>query len=165
MLFRSSLTKIYSFHKKTFVTGNDVVEDYRITPQNFALAKSLCGDVSDNIPGVDGLGFKTVAKRLPILGTDNDIILQEVFDYCQSHSRESVIYRRILENKDLIERNWRLIYLDVSSLVPEQIKRIETQLGTPTHPGDRIALIKDLVKEGVGNFDVESLFYSFNCLN
>lgn len=159
-----SVTKIYSFHKKRFVTTDDVLEDFRISTTNFALAKSLCGDPSDNIPGVEGLGFKTVAKKFPFMGTDNNIILQDVVDYCHTHSRESVIYRRILENRQLIERNWRLIYLDVSSLTPEQIKRIETQLGTPPHRGDRMAMIRGLVKEGVGNFDVESLFYSFNCL-
>ena len=157
-------TKTYSFHKKCYITSQNILDEFRIAASNFSLAKALCGDPSDNIPGVKGLGFKTVAKKFPFLGSDNPIILQDIFDYCHSHSNDSVIYRRVLEHRDEVERNWRLIHLDVTSLAPEQIKRIETQLSTPPPPGDRMSLIRNLVKEGVGDFDVESLFYAFNCL-
>jgi DNA polymerase-1 len=158
------LTRTYSFHKKRYVTTQDVLEEFRISCVNFSLAKSLCGDPSDNIPGVEGLGFRTVAKKFPFLGSDNPIILQDIFDYCHSHAKESIIYRRVLEHCDEVERNWRLIHLDVTSLSPEQIKRIETQLSTSTPKGDRMSLIRGLVQEGIGDFDVESMFYAFNCL-
>jgi len=158
------LTRTYSFHKKRYVTTQDVLEEFRISCVNFSLAKSLCGDPSDNIPGVEGLGFRTVAKKFPFLGSDNPIILQDIFDYCHSRAKESIIYRRVLEHRDEVERNWRLIHLDVTSLAPEQIKRIETQLSTSIPKGDRMSLIRGLVQEGIGDFDVESMFYAFNCL-
>lgn len=157
-------TQVYSFHKKKRILPEDILEEFRISAKNFALAKSVCGDPSDNIPGVEGVGFRTLAKRFPILGTDNDILLQDLYDYASSHAKESIIYRRILESKDTIDRNWRLIYLDSSSLSPEQAKRIDTQLSTSPPPGNRFGLIKGLVSEGVGDFDTEGLFYSLGCL-
>lgn len=157
-------TQVYSFHKKRRVLPEDIVEEFRISARNFALAKAVCGDPSDNIPGVEGVGFKTLAKKFPILGTDNDVLLQDVYDYAASHVKESIIYKRILENRSLVDRNWRLIYLDSSSLSPEQAKRIETQLSTSPPSANKFGLIKGLVAEGIGDFDVEGLFYSLNCI-
>jgi len=157
-------TQVYSFHRKKRVLPEDIAEEFRISARNFALAKSVCGDPSDNIPGVEGIGFKTLANKFPILGTDNDVLLQDIYDYAASHVKESVTYRRVLENRDLIDRNWRLVYLDSSSLSPDQAKRIDVQLSTSPPPGNKFGLIKGLVAEGIGDFDVEGLFYSLTCL-
>ena len=40
----------------------DVLEKYGVTPTEFIDMKALMGDVSDNIPGVPGIGEKTAAK-------------------------------------------------------------------------------------------------------
>src|SRR5581483_7848319 len=55
-------TKVYSLHKKTFVTKETVMEEFRVQAKHFALAKALCGDNGDNVPGIKGVGFKTVAS-------------------------------------------------------------------------------------------------------
>ena len=39
--------------------AGDVLEKYRVTPQEFIDVKALMGDTSDNIPGVPGIGEKT----------------------------------------------------------------------------------------------------------
>lgn len=158
-------TQVYSFHKKIRILPEDILEEFRISARNFALAKAVCGDPSDNIPGVEGIGFKTLSKKFPILGTDNDINIQDLMDYASSHAKESIIYRRVLENRDLIHRNWKLVYLDTSSLSPDQANRIDTQLGTSPPSGNKFGLIKGLVAEGIGDFDTEGLFYSLGCLN
>jgi DNA polymerase-1 len=48
--------EIYNLHKKIIIKKEDVIKEYKITPQNFALAKAFCGDVSDNIPGISARG-------------------------------------------------------------------------------------------------------------
>lgn len=40
----------------------DVLEKYKVTPQEFIDVKALMGDTSDNIPGVPGIGEKTATK-------------------------------------------------------------------------------------------------------
>lgn len=157
-------TKIYSLHKKTYVTSPDVVEEFRVQPKNFAIAKALCGDPTDNIPGIKGMGFKTVAKSLPFLSMEEDVILEDVFKYCHSHSDDSVIFRRIIEQEGEIKRNWRLVHLDGSMLSQAQSSKVDHLINTFEPTTDRMGLIRSLVREGINDFDVESFFYAFNCI-
>lgn len=158
-------TQVYSLHKKTYVTPADVVAEFRVTASNFALAKALCGDPSDNVPGVKGLGFKTVSAKFPVLGTEQDITLQDVIDYAQAHRDDSVIYQRIVDQEADVRRNWRLVYLDGSMLSATQASSVDHVVGTFKPGIDKMALVKLLVKEGIGDFDVEGFFYAFNCVD
>jgi DNA polymerase-1 len=158
-------TKIYSLHKKIVLTAEDIFEEYRIKTHNFAIAKALCGDVGDNVPGIKGIGFKTAATKFPILGNDSEILLQEVIDFCHSHSSESTIYRRVLESEHDLKRNWRLVHLDGSMLSADQISRVQHVIDTFAPRVDRIGLIKALVKEGVNDFDIEAFIYAFRCVS
>jgi len=158
-------TKIYSLHRKTVLSSENVFEEYRIKTHNFAIAKALCGDPGDNIPGIKGIGFKTAMSKFPMLGSDSSVILQEVIDFCNTHSRESVIYRRVLENVEDLKRNWRLVYLDGSMLSANQVSKVQHVLDTFEPKVDRMGLIKLLLKEGITDFDTEDFFYAFNCVS
>jgi len=158
-------TKVYSFHKKTYVTEEDVLSEFRVTAHNFAIAKALCGDPGDNVPGIKGLGFKTVAKLYPFLGTEQHVLLQDVIDYAAAHSDESVIHRRVVEQQEDLQRNWKLVYLDGSMLSAHQQSQVDNVLSTSRPRVDRIGLVKQLVKEGIGDFDVEGFFYTFNVIH
>lgn len=158
-------TQVYNLHKKTYVTHETVYEDFKITSKNFAVAKALCGDISDNIPGVKGMGFKTAVKRFPFLGTDNEVLLQDVFDYCNSHVNETPIYKKILENIDDIKRNWKLMYLDGGMLSANQVSKIDNAINTFAPKIDKMRFIKQLVSEGIGDFDVHNFLHSFTCVD
>lgn len=155
-------TRIYSLHKKTYVTETDVLVEFRVMAQNFALAKALCGDPSDNVPGIKGLGFKTVAKMYPFLGTEQEILLQDVIDYAAAHREDSAIHQRVVQQQDDLRRNWRLVFLDGSMLSGTQQQSVDHLVSTFRPRVDRMGLVKQLVKEGIGDFDVEGFFYAFN---
>lgn len=157
-------SKIYSLHKKIYVNANDVFEEFRVQSKHFALAKALCGDKSDNVPGVKGCGFKTVAKLFPMLGTMEDLCLNDIFNYCHSHVDESRIYKRIIESIDDVKRNWRLVYLDGTMISSEQIQRIDNQLSTFKPHINRMEFMRKLIKEGVNDFNIDTFFYTFNCV-
>ena len=157
-------TRVYSFHKKAFVKEEDVLSEFRVTAQNFAMAKTLCGDPSDNIPGIKGLGFKTIAKLFPFLGLEEPVLLQDVLSYAESHKEDNHMYKRILDNQDVVQRNWKLVYLDGGMLTALQSSQVDNIINTFTPKIDKVGLVKQLVKEGLGNFDVEDFFYSFNGL-
>lgn len=158
-------TKLYSLHKKTFVTAESVMEEFRVKAKHFALAKALCGDPGDNVPGVKGVGFRTVAKLFPFLGLDEDVLLQDVLDYSNSHEEESRIYKRIVEASDDVRRNWRLVYLDGSMIPASQQHATDQRIKSFIPKMDRVAMVKLLVKEGINDFDVGDFFYAFNCIN
>lgn len=158
-------TKIYSLYRKRFVTRDDLFLEYRIKSHNFALAKSLCGDASDNVPGIKGLGFKGVAKKFPMLGGDEVVILQDLLDFATSHRGESQTYKRVSESTEIVKRNWQLVHLDGSMMSPDQTNKVDYALETFVPTVNKMALIKSLIKEGIPDFDVESFFYDLSCID
>ena len=159
------ITKIYNLHKKTYVTDKEVYKEFRVSPQNFAYVKALCGDASDNIPGIKGVGFKKVTQLFPFLGTNNDIVLQDVLNYAQSHVDESAMYQRVIDSWKDVKRNWGLVFLDGSMLALTQAQRVDHVIQTFKPTSDRMALMRLLIKEGIGDFDLDSFFYTFNCIS
>lgn len=157
-------TKIYSTHKKRFVTDDDVLKEYKIHVNNFAIAKSLCGDTSDNIPGVKGIGYKTLASKFPFLAKEETILLQDVLNFAVSHASESVLYKRVHTEAQLVQRNWDLVHLDGSMLSADQTSRLQNAIDTFEPHANRIGLIKSLIKEGINDFDVDRFFYDLSCL-
>ena len=63
------------------VKKNDVLKEFRISENNIAVAKAICGDKGDNVPGLERLGFKTLTKHVPMLGLENDVSLDDVFSF------------------------------------------------------------------------------------
>ena len=61
---------IYNPRLKDFVTKDNSVEKIGITHKNVVLEKILCGDVSDNIKGVKGIGEQTLIKLFPQIKTE-----------------------------------------------------------------------------------------------
>jgi len=158
-------TRIYSLQKKVILSKETVMEEFRVQAKHFALAKALCGDPGDNVPGIKGVGFRTVAKLFPFLGLEEDVLLQDVLDYANAHEDESRIYKRIIENQADVKRNWRLVYLDGSMVPAHQQAAVDSRVKEFVPRSDRVKLVKLLVKEGVNDFDTEDFFYSFHCID
>ena len=72
-------TIIYSPTWKKFVTEKEVIEKFNVSPQNFCLAKSICGDASDNIGGVPRAGFKSIASKFPQLREKECVTIGEIY--------------------------------------------------------------------------------------
>lgn len=65
---------IYNPRIKDFINKDNSVDKIGITHENVVLEKILCGDVSDNIKGIKGLGEKTLVKLFPqIKDTKTDL--------------------------------------------------------------------------------------------
>lgn len=157
-------TRQYSLHKKTFITRESVFDEFKIAANNFAIAKAICGDRGDNVPGIKGIGWRKVVKLFPFLGLDEDVILQTIFDYSHTHKSESRLYQRIIDNTKEIKRNWKLVYLDGNMIANNQIKRIDHSINTFKPTLDRMKFMKCLHAEGIDNFNFELISYVFNCI-
>lgn len=65
---------VYNPRMKDFVTKDNSIEKIGITHENVVLEKILCGDASDNIKGVKGIGETTLIKLFPqIKDTKTDL--------------------------------------------------------------------------------------------
>ena len=58
-----SKTVQYRPIQKELLNERSILEKFNIHPTNFAMARAMEGDKSDNINGIEGLGIKTISKR------------------------------------------------------------------------------------------------------
>ena len=61
---------VYNHRIKDFVTLKNALEKIGSRPDNVVLEKILCGDSSDNIKGINGIGEKTLATLFPNIKTE-----------------------------------------------------------------------------------------------
>jgi len=64
------------------LTWKKVVDDFGIHPNNFALARAMAGDKSDNISGVTGVGLKSVKKYLSFLSEEHSYYFEDIEKHC-----------------------------------------------------------------------------------
>lgn len=127
--FLSDKTSIYDWNKG-LVTADNWIEKYdkhgiNISISDYALAKSIVGDKSDNIVGVPGIGWKTVSKLFNIL-YDNSLNIDRnninnVTSYIDKLLVDNIISDKkniefltkmkdkLIENKDKIHNNMKVI--------------------------------------------------------
>lgn len=158
-------TKIYRLHKKDIVGTDDILKEYLIHPSNFALAKSMCGDASDNIAGVKGLGFKTAVKKFPMLSLPEPYILENIFSYAATRVKESHQYGKVVADADKIKINWKLINLNSSMISPAQLSKIDYRVDNYKPVIDRLEFRKKVIALGNVDFDIDTFLYSFLKLN
>lgn len=101
---------VYRPMEKEFYTEETVVEKFKMSPTNFILYKTLMGDNSDKVAGVKGLGPKKLYKLFPEL-SEKDMTLDDIYNICESKFKENVIYARIIQNIDALERNYKIMDL------------------------------------------------------
>lgn len=154
-------TIIWSPTSKDFVNEKKVIERFGIHPVNFYLAKSIAGDVSDNIPGVKGVAYKTLAKRFQKLGEAHELSLLDIIDESKkiSSNKGPKIFSNIIKEESLIKRNIKLILLDTNNLNIDQIKKLESDIENFTPKWDNIGMLKLLKDNSIQTIDVQKWNY------
>ncbi len=154
-------TIIWSPTLKKFVDTNRVIERFGIHPNNFFLAKSISGDPSDNIPGIKGVGYKTLSKRLPKLKEANEYILSDLIADAQSliKPKGPKAYENIVNGESLIRRNAKLVLLDTNNLSLEHIKKIESDIENFEPVWNNIGVHKILRESTITSIDPQRWNY------
>jgi len=115
----SDKTHVYSPTKKKIYTPKDVLEEYGISSTNFINYKVLLGDQSDNIPGIDGIGPKKLIKLFPELINDYRVTLESIIEKSAESINENKLYLSVIERRQQLLINEKLMSLDGSFLSPE----------------------------------------------
>ncbi len=116
--------EIYAPVKKKTFTKNNIFEEIKVLPTNFNLVKALLGDNSDNLPGVKGLGIKTVVAEFPKLLTEKTD-LDYIFKVAEEKLEGKKIFAKIIHSWDRVETNFKLMDLHDTSLDDKEIKYVE----------------------------------------
>jgi len=112
---------VYRPMEKKYYTEEVFKEKYKMSPQNFILHKTLLGDNSDKIKGVKGLGEKGLLKKFPEL-SERNLTFDDIFEICEKKFKEHVVYARIIQGVDDLEKNYKVMDLS-NPMIDENEKK------------------------------------------
>ncbi len=159
-------TKIWNPGKKVFVKTKNVIDEYNISPENFCLAKALNGDLSDNIPGVPNVGFKTLAKKFDFLSKKIELenILSESKEQINKSKKPLKIYKNIIDYENNIRRNLELVTLDNRLLSYSQVSSVLKILNEYKPKWNKMKFWKKYLDMELDGIDVEAICNNFSYL-
>jgi len=102
--------------QKKYLYKQNIVTEYGIHPVNFALARAIAGDQSDNLSGVPGVGLKTVSKRLPFFAEEKSVMIPQLIEFCENQTHSIKAFKAICEYEKLIKENYSLMQLYTATL-------------------------------------------------
>tara|TARA_Y100000310_G_scaffold152211_1_gene151735 strand:- start:1844 stop:2833 length:990 start_codon:yes stop_codon:yes gene_type:complete len=153
-------TIIYRPIQKEVLNKNNVIEKFDIHPTNFALARAIAGDKSDNLKGVDRVGLTTVAKRLPFLKEQKTYTIKDIFEYCKEQEGNIKAYNNIVEQIDVVEINYKMMQLYSPCMSVQGKNKIKWILDHFNYAFNKTQFLKMTVKDSFGAGDWTSLFAS-----
>ena len=134
---------VWSPTKKILYDKDRVLKEFGIPAHNLALYRALDGDKWDGIPGIAGWGAKTILKKVEALkDLDHIYNTEELLQYAEKYD-----IKKLIENKDIVERNYALMQLndvDISQSVKTLIdKKIEEKIPRLTKYKVQVMVLED----------------------
>ena len=147
--------------QKQYVNMNNVIEDFGIHPNNFALARAISGDKSDNLPGIPGVGMKTIAKRFQFLKNEKQYLLDDLIKYSDSLEEKAKVHKVIRENKELVQTNYKMMQLSSPMLNFQDTQKIKYVFDNHVPEFNGTEFQKLAIKEGFPQVNFADLFTTF----
>jgi 5'-3' exonuclease len=110
-----------------------LLEEFGVHPNNYVVYRTFTGDKSDNIPGVDGFGPKTILKALPELASNKEFTLENMVDKCKTKilMDQPKHYDKILSNYSTIDKNYRLMNIKLLNIPAQTASTIRGIMQEP----------------------------------
>ena len=153
---------VYNPRIKDFITKENAVEKIGIIPENIVLEKVICGDASDNIKGVKGVGNKTLIDLFPQIKSekiDLSFIMRRSKELLEERKQEKKKPLKSLENiingvtdgcqgDKLYEINQKIIDLSEPLLTDKAIEIMNNELYAPIDTSElSIKNAYDIIKD------------------
>ena len=157
-------TILYRPVQKVILNRKNIIEEYGIHPNNFALARAVVGDKSDNLDGVPGVGLKTISKRFSFFMDEKDIFLKDLIEFCENQESTLKVYKSIPENEKLIMENYDLMQLYSPSLSVQTKESIDWTIQEFEFKFKKTDTNIMMLEDGINEINWNSLFEDFNRL-
>ena len=141
---------------------NKVLEEYGIHPRNFAWARAIVGDKSDNLDGIKGLGLKTVSKRFPFLSENKDYGLEDIMTHAKNNKNKIKAYQNVAENEEIIASNYEIMQLYTSTISAQGVNKLKYAIQNDGVVLNRSEIRKMLLKDGIGTLNIDELMLALN---
>ena len=155
-------TVVFRPIQKEVINQKALVEQYGIHPKNFALARAIVGDKSDNLKGVGGVGLPTVSKRFPFLSENMSFSIDSVVIHAQENQGKIKAYTSLVEHQDLIKDNYRLMQLYTPSLSVQGKQKIDFALENFEPELAKTNAKAMMIEDGFGAVNFTDLFAAMN---
>jgi len=155
---------LYRPIQKHFVNLPRVLDEYHIHPSNFALARAIAGDSSDNLKGVGGVGLPTVAKRFPEFESEESVTFEKLWELCEERKDAAKCYSTILENKDTVRTNYKMMQLYCSSMSIQDKLQLRQTLTDYVPSFGKLEFTKLGIQDGLGTVSLDNMFATFNSM-
>lgn len=149
-LISDSVT-VYVFQLKKFITPDNHIKELGFTHENVLIKKIICGDASDNIKGIKGVGETTFFKLFPNAIKEKlnlDDVIRISKDLLEERTKEKKKPLKSLENivnkvtdgiqgENIYEINKQLIDLSQPLLTDEAKEELDNLFYAPLDPEGR----------------------------
>jgi 5'-3' exonuclease len=151
-------TAVYRPVQDVLETQGTIKYRFDIHPNNFALARAIAGDASDNLKGVGRVGLKTIAKNFSFLSESKQYELEELVEYCENIEKKKVAHNKIIENQKLIENNYSIMQLYNPSISVLNRKKIDYTIASFETESNKMNFTKMLFEDGQGSINFTDLW-------
>ena len=154
----STRVQVWSPVKKKLYGVQDIINEYEgIHPTNFIYYRILEGDKGDNINGIKGIALKTALKLFPALKEESEYSVEKILLHSRDGHNEKKGYASILENSDIVARNFELMQLKTPSFSPSLQLQVAESVNK-INELNKIQLIQSMTKfhmhQSISNFHV-----------
>lgn len=139
--------EIYDPLKKLFISRKYIQEKFGVLVENVCLLRSMIGDESDSIKGIEGVGEKTAVKLFPDLSKEEKDIAwlkTQANKLLFESKKPTKALQNLQKNIETVERNWQLMYLSTTVLSASQIAEIDKQVSERNNILRKMEFIKIL---------------------
>jgi len=165
----SGNTVLYRPVQKQVLNQKSILEQFDIHPANFAMARAMAGDKTDNLEGIGGVGLKTVSKRFPFFREEKPVTFQTLLGYSRVMFKETNVrtYEKVLDRENILRRNYQMMQLYAPSLGIDDKNVIRETVRDSTPMFNKTELLKMMIQDGFGESNFIELFQHFNkmCLD
>ena len=147
--------------QKETLNMKNIIEKFGIHPNNFALARAMVGDTSDNLPGIKSVGLATVKKRFPFLIEEKSYTIDEIIDYCKNVDSKLKIFENIVEGEDLLRENYNIMQLYSPLISPQSKRKVKYNIDNADYFFNKTEIMKMMMEDGFGAYNWDSLFQNF----
>ena len=141
-----------------------ILTEHSIHPRNFALARSMVGDKSDNIDGLQGVGLKTVAKAFPFLSESKDYYLSDLREHSEREESKLAIYNKVIDDYDRVCDNYSIMQLSTPLISIQCANFISSTFEEYKPMFNKTEINKMMSVDGVTSLNIDCLKTTFNSM-
>ena len=151
-------TAIFRPIQKKVMTLPIIMEEFSIHPNNFALARAIAGDPSDNLKGVPRVGLKTVSKKFEFFSLPDEASLEQVLEQCSTVTKKLQVHKNILAHRDLVKNNYKIMQLYRPNMAGINKRRVDYSIKEFDFNFNKLNFVKLLFEDGQGSMNLSNLF-------